>query len=727
MRGKATFLMMMGLWMAMAISANAAMYQYLEDPHNVAYYSTPYAELVIPGEFEGDPDIVYSNSAWPAIDSTICVGQDTPDVNSWGEWDESVHYWNWPGTEVENGRPDGIYSLQLSWETAYDLTTLNAYVSSGDTIGATDTDRIVSNVDFYVSYEPVGSDPVYSYVGSAVPGATDDVGGFDLTSVSGTWNGVTSVRYDFTQPVVNSAQCPRIAEVEAIAPSVTVNYAGPLEVNGMTLVGEGGYDTTGNLAAGATAFSTPEIVDPDYILGPTTWAAENVNDGVYKATDWISYSASSTLGKGFVGLDLGDTAQEVGFVAFSENNLTGGNLERCWGEYEIQYTTVANPDENTPDSAWITIGTADYNRMVRDGETGYDNFQEPGKRHIFSFDSVMATGIRLIIPEVWEENSYDSSAFPNIGYSTTATSIDELEVYAPGKVFDTTYVPSLEGIAYTTDGVAIVSEGGAYTEDNLALAEGAVAFGSSEYGAGVHTIAHANDGLYGNSYSWISNFTAPGEQEFIGIALAEETEVGSIAIGRNSEEDPTYYLDRWNGEYTLQYTNVANPDATTSDEDWTTIGTFEYLINLEAEGLTDFEDGEFYAAYLRHVIEFDPVTATALRIIVSDPNMCIDEFEIYAASSPKVAGDANGDGKVDGSDVTILAGNWQKGVNDGLVASWEEGDFNGDGKVDGSDVTILAGNWQYGVDSAAASVPEPSTFVLLLGVLASLAVIRRVK
>ena len=60
-------------------------------------------------------------------------------------------------------------------------------------------------------------------------------------------------------------------------------------------------------------------------------------------------------------------------------------------------------------------------------------------------------------------------------------------------------------------------------------------------------------------------------------------------------------------------------------------------------------------------------------------------------------GDANLDGRVDGSDVTILAGNWQAGVIDETNATWSMGDFNGDGKVDGSDVTILAGNWQAGV------------------------------
>ena len=90
-----------------------------------------------------------------------------------------------------------------------------------------------------------------------------------------------------------------------------------------------------------------------------------------------------------------------------------------------------------------------------------------------------------------------------------------------------------------------------------------------------------------------------------------------------------------------------------------------------------------------------------------------------------IPGDANCDGKVDGSDVTILAGNWQMGVSDGLTAAWADGDFNSDGKVDGSDVTILAGNWQYGVSVAAAAVPEPSTFVLLFVAIGSFLIWKR--
>ena len=103
------------------------------------------------------------------------------------------------------------------------------------------------------------------------------------------------------------------------------------------------------------------------------------------------------------------------------------------------------------------------------------------------------------------------------------------------------------------------------------------------------------------------------------------------------------------------------------------------------------------------------------------------QFIVEDTTPDQIPGDANKDGKVDGSDVTILAGNWQKGVSDGQTAKWEEGDFNGDGKVDGSDVTILAGNWQAGVEAASAAVPEPSTIVLLLSALTALVIGRRVR
>ena len=98
---------------------------------------------------------------------------------------------------------------------------------------------------------------------------------------------------------------------------------------------------------------------------------------------------------------------------------------------------------------------------------------------------------------------------------------------------------------------------------------------------------------------------------------------------------------------------------------------------------------------------------------------------VLAAGPVPVTGDVNGDGKVDGSDVTVLAGNWQVGVDDGQTATREMGDLNDDGRVDGADVTILAGNWQYGVEAETSAVPEPSVMALVLAALAMLGSVGR--
>lgn len=64
---------------------------------------------------------------------------------------------------------------------------------------------------------------------------------------------------------------------------------------------------------------------------------------------------------------------------------------------------------------------------------------------------------------------------------------------------------------------------------------------------------------------------------------------------------------------------------------------------------------------------------------------------------PSLPGDANGDKKVDVSDLGILAANY--GLTGG--ATWAKGDFNNDGKVDVSDLGILAAN--YGAGTVTAS------------------------
>lgn len=68
----------------------------------------------------------------------------------------------------------------------------------------------------------------------------------------------------------------------------------------------------------------------------------------------------------------------------------------------------------------------------------------------------------------------------------------------------------------------------------------------------------------------------------------------------------------------------------------------------------------------------------------------IDDIQIIANAPPQgVPGDLNGDGGVDGADLTILLAEW--GFCPGCVA-----DFNGDGFVDGADLTTLLGYWGSG-------------------------------
>ncbi len=83
-----------------------------------------------------------------------------------------------------------------------------------------------------------------------------------------------------------------------------------------------------------------------------------------------------------------------------------------------------------------------------------------------------------------------------------------------------------------------------------------------------------------------------------------------------------------------------------------------------------------------------------------------------------IPGDANGDGKVDINDLTIVLGHYnQQGM------TWTEGDFTGDGVVDINDLTIVLANYNttatYG---GPAAVPEPGGAVMLIAGLMALLV-----
>ena len=80
----------------------------------------------------------------------------------------------------------------------------------------------------------------------------------------------------------------------------------------------------------------------------------------------------------------------------------------------------------------------------------------------------------------------------------------------------------------------------------------------------------------------------------------------------------------------------------------------------------------------------------------------------------QVPGDANGDGKVDGTDLAIWQQNYDPLGDNGTFAT---GDWNGDGKVDGTDLALWQQNYDPlgtgGLDGLGTGVPEPATLLLL--------------
>ena len=68
-------------------------------------------------------------------------------------------------------------------------------------------------------------------------------------------------------------------------------------------------------------------------------------------------------------------------------------------------------------------------------------------------------------------------------------------------------------------------------------------------------------------------------------------------------------------------------------------------------------------------------------------------------------GDANLDGKVNGTDFNLMAANFNQAVSNG----WDKGDFNYDGAVNGSDFVLMADNFnQFASIAAAVPAPDPS-------------------
>ena len=369
----------------------------------------------------------------------------------------------------------------------------------------------------------------------------------------------------------------------------------------------GDLDVPVNLALGAPAFALDE-------LGVAPHSLANVTDGAYgNVSSWIGGGATGVDGP-FVGIDLGGTFL-VDEIAFGRSNVLAGDpcgggvcTDRHLGLYTLQITEVATPDAGLvttgdPSTGWVDVGTLDVQGP------GGANFANPHQRHLYSFDAVVATGVRLIVPATG---------------LATGTAIDELEVYGDP-------VPLLAGLRLMEEGPPSAAAGDSDVPPNLA--SGRPAFALDELG-GIHLTSNVTDGAYGNVSSWIGNGLTGVDGPFVGVDLGVPVSVGQVAFGRSNvlSGDPCsggVCTDRTLGLYRVQSTRVASPDetlTTTGDPTtgWADVGTALY----DVAGGPDFS-----FPHRRHLYSFPPVEATGIRLIVPASGLgagtAVDELEVF--------------------------------------------------------------------------------------------------
>jgi PEP-CTERM motif len=400
------------------------------------------------------------------------------------------------------------------------------------------------------------------------------------------------------------------APILVLAPFVATVHADITLSAGLIFAEQGGTIDVGNLGTAGTAFAKDLIGGTG--VGPHVIA--NLNNGTFgNSSSWIGNSDPSYGGIGF------GAAQSIASFAFGRSNVTTGDpcaggvcTDRSEGMYLIEFTNDANPVANHATATWSSIGS-----MTITNGGGVASWL----RHRFNLNTpVSATGFRIITPG--------------------GAAIDEIELYStPGALVPLPLglvTVAAPGYSISWDGNDGDNFNAAAVPSNIALASnGSAAIGSGSLGPQIgvpfHVIANLNDGLYGNSNSWIGGDGDPAPFH-AGVMFNGLYDVTSMAWGRDNGGEATQFTDRNLGTYTIERTL----DGTS----WESIGTVSY--NFSEDGVVG---GDFTPA-LRHEFELSDgdggVLARGLRLLVPGTGIgaqgtAIDEIEVYGTLIPEPA------------------------------------------------------------------------------------------
>ncbi|MEQ1748723.1 MAG: cadherin-like beta sandwich domain-containing protein [Prosthecobacter sp.] len=461
-----------------------------------------------------------------------------------------------------------------------------------------------------------------------------------------TYSPTSGSTFPFGRSLVTVTATDASGNISTATFAVTVRLPAPV------LIDQGGPAYSGNLVTDKTIFAKDHI-------GIVPHSINGVKDGVYGDTgSWIAGSGDT-----FICVNFGTTPVSIGKIAFGRDN-TGTATDRWSAIYTLQFTTSPNPNDGTLDSNWHDLGTLDYTTLPQTGL-----FSLPARRHVWQVHPVMATGLRLRIASgsgfsqlvgIDELEAYDTAdqtaprfnsltdisvpiaigaTSTAVTYSVTTTDNTDpspLITFSPpsGSSFTlgttTVTITATDASGNSSTGsfkvivahAALMAQGASFGANNLA--SGKTAFAKDEIGSFPHAISKVNNGLYGNSNSWI----AGSNDTFIGINLGSTPiTLNQVAWGRDNTGANS---DRVVAAYTLQYTNVPSPDATTPDSSWTSIETLDYS--------TIPYVGNFSQPARRHLWSFANISATGFRLKITSAagpanQVCIDELELYGPAT----------------------------------------------------------------------------------------------
>jgi hypothetical protein len=269
-------------------------------------------------------------------------------------------------------------------------------------------------------------------------------------------------------------------------------------------------------------------------------------------------------------------------------------------------TTTLRVDSNDPDSPAFDItlngNVADTVPPVLAAHADVSAVPTSAAGAVVTYASATATDDSGATPVITYSHA-SGSVFPRGTTTVTVTATDANGNASSGTFIVTVAIP-----------LALIETGGTFAPDNLATV--GTAFAKDEIGIEPHLIGNVADGTYGNAASWI----AGSLDSFIGISLgATPVSLNRIAFGRDNLGN---FGDRVDGTYTVQFTTVPNPNASTPEAAWTSLGAITY-------------PGSIPSPAVRHLYAFSTVSATGVRIRTQAPGdtICIDEIELYSVPS----------------------------------------------------------------------------------------------